>query len=1166
MDKSVYIETPYRPRSMEELTEVWCWDLLNPPETIPSIQTLFSCPIRRVPFFWSPTYTEHATKGARAFSFAPEPHWAVHIAEKNTNESSAVIPLVAIRAAQAAQTAQSSLCPHQITYLVHNLDPIKENRFLKENILGPIDVSTLPVTLAPKEAFHRWVETANHVFFSHSRFTPLRLSLLSLVWMGVPLFHNSTVLRDLHPTLQEGYYPGNEITEWQNVLKKFLENPVMWWNRQEERREVIRQRFGIQTHLAEWKDILSSMVSPVPASPIPVSPVSTPPILHISFSDMWPGFNPHTNFLLDTLRHFYPSTVFHGELYSVNSGPTDLLIVGPYGQEWHTSATPVPKIFFSAENWPLPVDSNLFSLCLVSAPNREDPTHVRLPTWMTFIDWFSGSETLPPQTTDNPIRLPLYFATHSHPIPFQKRTEFCAFVVSNPTQPFRNEAFQALHQYKPVNSGGSLYNNIGGPLSLLYPGGGAGDLSKHEFFTRHRFTLSAENTQQEGYITEKVLHAKMAGAVPLYWGDRNTDEDFAPHSIVNLSHLTRPEDIVDIVKRLEARPDFCERIAATPILNKEKTEKAIELLRGVCSRVMGLVSSTPPVFTPPVPSPVSPPSLFRDIYVINLDRRKDRWDNLLQAEPYLATKATRISAVDGKALTLTQPLYELFQHNHFEWKKGVIGCNLSHLMAWRKVHTAPVTDNPYTLILEDDVRFSSDWRDRWEQARPHIPADADLLYLGGVLPPNQPVLPHALEAINTHWARIKPNTFFSPVPAPHFHFCAYSYVLTPSGAKKLVDHMIHSKEKYYTISDHMLGSPVVGLIKYVMTPLIAHCFQESDVAYQTSQFNELQRTDTFDSDLWNNTDRFYPERDLPSSCPLSPLASTSLTSSPSLTIYTFGEPSDIYEHGWLQDLFQTSIVFTPRPILEDAPEDAWYLVQRPHGPQWSEWFHALEEKGLSYRILHLSDEFGTDPITDYTRPHCRTVVRNYPRPDLPDVPHLHVIPLGYHRKPLSEATCGKPLSEATCESFSTRPLLWSFHGTDWFGRKEELAPLESLKPNECRLQPSWNHPTGSTKSEYLQSLMKRKFCPVLRGNNVETFRFYEALESGTLPVTTITDRVFLDRVEKELGLSTLYPWTEPERAMKDEKQDYDKIQKEVSQRWVQWKGRLQAEMAIYLTA
>jgi hypothetical protein len=106
---------------------------------------------------------------------------------------------------------------------------------------------------------------------------------------------------------------------------------------------------------------------------------------------------------------------------------------------------------------------------------------------------------------------------------------------------------------------------------------------------------------------------------------------------------------------------------------------------------------------------------------------------------------------------------------------------------------------------------------------------------------------------------------------------------------------------------------------------------------------------------------------------------------------------------------------------------------------------------------------------------------------------------------------------------------------------------------------------GSTKSEYLESLMRSKFCPVLRGNNVETFRFYEALESETLPVTTITDRVFLDTVEKELGLSTLYPWTEPEKAMKDQERDYDTIQKEVSQRWKQWKERLQEEMARCLT-
>ena len=59
MDASVYIETPYVPRSMKNVHEIWCWDLLNPAETIPSIQTLFPCPIRRVPFLWSPVVAEH---------------------------------------------------------------------------------------------------------------------------------------------------------------------------------------------------------------------------------------------------------------------------------------------------------------------------------------------------------------------------------------------------------------------------------------------------------------------------------------------------------------------------------------------------------------------------------------------------------------------------------------------------------------------------------------------------------------------------------------------------------------------------------------------------------------------------------------------------------------------------------------------------------------------------------------------------------------------------------------------------------------------------------------------------------------------------------------------------------------------------------------------------
>ena len=95
MDLQLYIETPYVPRSMACVDEIWCWDILNPPETIPSIQTMFPCPIRRVPFTWSSSVVAHYQKERKVDVKAP---WTIHVAEKNTNNSSSsIIPLVAIR-------------------------------------------------------------------------------------------------------------------------------------------------------------------------------------------------------------------------------------------------------------------------------------------------------------------------------------------------------------------------------------------------------------------------------------------------------------------------------------------------------------------------------------------------------------------------------------------------------------------------------------------------------------------------------------------------------------------------------------------------------------------------------------------------------------------------------------------------------------------------------------------------------------------------------------------------------------------------------------------------------------------------------------------------------------------------------------------------------------
>jgi GR25 family glycosyltransferase involved in LPS biosynthesis len=1085
MDNSVYYENAYLPRYFDQLHEVWCWDILNPRETLDSIQTMFTCPLKSVPFVWSPRAVEHLMKPIM-LTAEPVTQWSVHVAEKNLeNTSSSIIPLVAIRELVSKKVLSAN-------YHIHNMDRIRENKFLKENVLDNIQFSTLPAEFAKKEHYHEWNPLGN-ILFSHSRFTPLRLSLLQALWLGIPVIHNSPVLKELHPVLENMFYFGNEIGGICQAFMHFSCNYTTFYQSLSEIRAAIQARWGMTARLEEWKNVLSSSSPAQRRVTFHVEPeikIGIPEVL-VAFSDMWPGFNYDTNFIMDALRHETKKrridTVFKGVRYSAEVTP-HLVICGPYSTDWKAIPSSIPKVYFTAENWPIPEDPSI-ALYLTSS-RQEDKKHLRIPTWMTFIDWFSHSTELPTNQEDNPIRIPVHFAMTPHPVPFSSRNEFCAFVVSNPICEFRNNTFQAVHTYKHVNSGGQLFNTIGGQLALKYPGGGCGDISKHLFFANHRFTISFENSQAPGYITEKVLHAKMAGCVPLYWGDKDTDGDFVPGSIVNLSHLSKPDQVVTILKKLEKNPALCSKIASTPILDYDRKQRALQMMSEMCKRILNLLPSTSST-TVVVSQENKKPHRIDHVYAINLDTRPDRWQNLLASEPYLEGVVERVPGVNGKTLQLNQFAYDLFRHNEFKWKKSIMGCNLGHFSAWNRVLSE---EGSYFLILEDDVRFQKGWLEEWKKYADHIPEDADLLYLGGVLPPNKPMLPHALEAVNSFWSKIKPTTFFSPIPLPVFHFCAYSYILTKSGAKKVLDYMKYSERKYFTVSDHILGHPAVGLTKYIATPLLSYCFQEEDPNYLQSQFNDIHRKDTYDSDIWNNTECF-------SESDLEPFHQAV---APSIDVYYLrvnDDPFELYEQSWLEDMFQRKLVMKPLVGWDVmVPNDSWVLVQRPHSAAWNQYLQTLQANNIHVKVLHVSDEFGTDNIEFYQQPNCKAVIRNYPRQDTPDLPHIVTIPLGYHHK---------ASLEQSAKSFDDRKLVWSFHGTNWFGREELLTPWTPMMPNNCILTPGWNHPSMVKERDYLQMLSNSKFVPILRGNNPETFRLYEALEAGCIPVSVVQEQNLL---------------------------------------------------------
>lgn len=191
MNASVYADYPYKPRDLNNVVEIWCWDVLNPEETIPCIQTLFPCPIRRVPFIWKPIESE------KIGTYQKETSWTIHVSEENTNTSSIIIPLCAVK-----ELATTYKIP--ATYEIHGADVIKENRYFKENVLDNIEADSLPLVWNNETSWN--TQNPNTMVLSHSRFISLRPSLLQFIWLGVPLIHNSPVIASLHPLLQSLYY------------------------------------------------------------------------------------------------------------------------------------------------------------------------------------------------------------------------------------------------------------------------------------------------------------------------------------------------------------------------------------------------------------------------------------------------------------------------------------------------------------------------------------------------------------------------------------------------------------------------------------------------------------------------------------------------------------------------------------------------------------------------------------------------------------------------------------------------------------------------------------------------------------------------------------------------------------------------------------------------
>lgn len=1537
LEATIYpIMTPQR--DLSGISEAWLLKDITAPDDAPLLETFSRVKVKTVPFLWTPilAHAHITSSGLKQWNGNPKAKFFVRMADTNqSSASSSTIPLVILR-----EVARRKL-PIQ-GWVIHNGENIAKSRFFRDNVLKHCSDLDLSGQLVGRQRVVDWLRDENCVALVNIRFNSIRPVLLDLAWAGVPVIHNSPVFRDMGCGAERFYYTDNSIEEGAQAFETLLNDlkgSTGWFSQSDKRKEKLLQMWSpiSPTVRSAWLQAVAEVVGNVAftkSSDIKEQPLNTivavedtnKKIFTVVFSDMWAEFQPNYNFFTLLLNEAGktmnpPRTVVGIDEKNYNKNKTpDLVIFGPFGSNWKSFAPSVPKVHFTGENTPpirepgvnMNLGFNHINMISISE-------YIRLPLWILFINWF-GADV---DKLVNPRPLPLECCTRTYEKTLEDRKKFCAFVVTNPTNPTRNQAFHILNSYKPVDSAGNLFNNVGNELAA-FQGGGGGEWKKTKFLMNYKFCLAYENGKNTGYCTEKFLHAKAAGCVPIYWGDPDAQRDIDMDGVIDARNFKTPEELISAVKAIDMDDGAWAKKAGKPALNSymvERTRRTLSELSKQLWKHMGIpqegieliprfigaelgserarlgleyFDSVPlvpvpiPVITDSyravvpevplvvtyvtwnflgslqhwlntlnaqrtpfpdlkalvfvgpdvpqetldaislkyelakferVPSTWTPPEFpdfwepthyawkiwiyhtlvnraelkgkmilymdagsvlcrwptewmlnaqkhgicfledsreendrwcgetfcellkvtdeertkkqivagilsFRaghevatklfdeafkcaqvrdilvgprlsgvdtngksyghrqdqsilsilvrrynvgfypldkvygdksmrktfeakqaiyvhrgnfqkhiqflpgidDAYIINLDRRKDRLDKFWATHPELEGRVERWSATDGKTLTLTPELAKLFAPNDFYWKKAVMGCAISHLGLWWKL----VNDNPDIknfLIFEDDAKLVPGWQEVVTKSMVHAPEGYDVLYLGGILPPNRQGYEKLLEPVTKYYSRIKPHQFFGqPVPTRYFHSCAYAYILSRAGAFKIME-SIQAKSGYWTSADHMMCTPCDKLNLYFLNTAVAGCFQDDDPAYANSDFNNFSRVDSFDSDLWNNDERFVKEevgsklkenedikfdasillntvfkkrgvtlekhvepveKPVPVEKPLKPVEKPVI---PPITILSNLKEvpfrfmclkqhnldfSKLYECEWLFTLLGGLTSVTIEHVDDSSPVPQGcpiFILQRPYVIEATKFLLEWSKKGVRFKILHLSDEGQNnenDPLILYTLPNCVGVLRTYIRDDFPKgTEHkIKVIPLGYRWSPLNMRE--NPLTRTPNLPF--RENHWCFFGTDWNERSKLLKPLiDTRLLNSHKFFANWNDAESLSKDDYIMEMTNSIFVPCPDGINPETFRFYEALEAGCIPlvVKTTKNEAWFNWVSKYIPLMSNNSWEDVVRIMVtllSKPERLEVYRNEILNGWWEWNKSLKEQAIQWLVS
>ena len=146
------------------------------------------------------------------------------------------------------------------------------------------------------------------------------------------------------------------------------------------------------------------------------------------------------------------------------------------------------------------------------------------------------------------------------------RNKFCAAVISNgKPNSFRIKFINELNKYKKIDMGGKFKNNVGGPVE-----------NKIEFLSNYKFSFAMENSEGEGYTSEKIYQSFISGTIPIYYGNYNIDEFYNPKTYILVKDERDIKKKIEYIKKIDNNDKLYKSILKLNIVNNYNTGKIFQ--------------------------------------------------------------------------------------------------------------------------------------------------------------------------------------------------------------------------------------------------------------------------------------------------------------------------------------------------------------------------------------------------------------------------------------------------------------------------------------------------------------------------------------------------------------------------------------------------------------